>query len=215
MDRNPYAPDFKALPETLPVFPLAGVLLLPNGNLPLNIFEKRYLKMVEDAMAGDRLIGMIQPRDENDAALYDVGCAGKITEFRETGDGRYLITLTGICRFRIGEELKAGTPYRQVRAVWEPYKGDLEPASCLDLDRKKLNALLQEYFSTQEMSCDWKAVEDAPEGRLMTCLAMVCPFDPKEKQALLEAPCCKSRARTFMAMLEMAVKDRRECKSCH
>ncbi|MGB4107708.1 MAG: LON peptidase substrate-binding domain-containing protein [Alphaproteobacteria bacterium] len=215
MEQNPYAPDFKGLPETLPVFPLSGVLLLPMGNLPLNIFEKRYLKMVGDALGGNRLIGMIQPRAEGETALYDIGCAGKITEFRETGDGRYVITLTGISRFKIAEELKTATPYRQVRPDWEAYKNDLEPSSCLDLDRAKLNILLQSYFSAQEMKCDWKAVEKAPDGRLVTCLAMVCPFEPKEKQALLEAPCCKTRAEAFMTMLEMAVKARKECGSCH
>jgi len=215
MEQNPYAPDFSALPENLPVFPLPGVLLLPSGNLPLNIFEKRYLKMVEDALGTNRMIGMIQPRGGDETRLYDVGCAGKITEFRETDDGRYLITLTGISRFKIDEEIKTNTPYRQVRAGWTPYKHDLEPSPCLDLDREKLKSLLQLYFSSQEMDCDWKAVEKAPDAKLVTCLAMVCPFDPKEKQALLEAPCCKTRAGAFMTMLEMAVKARKECNSCH
>lgn len=215
MEQNPYAPSFDSLPETLPVFPLPGVLLLPTGNLPLNIFEKRYLKMVEDALGGNRLIGMIQPKGDDGVLLYEVGCAGKITEFRETGDGRYQITLTGISRFKIADELKAQTPYRQVRPDWQTYKNDLEPSPCLDLDRAKLNALLQSYFSAQEMKCDWQAVEKAPDARLVTCLAMVCPFEPKEKQALLEAPCCKTRAEAFMTMLEMAVKARKECNSCH
>ncbi len=215
MEKNPFAPAFEDLPETLPVFPLPGVLLLPTGSLPLNIFEKRYLSMVEDAMASPhRMIGMIQPRDELES-LYDVGCAGKITEFRETGDGRFLITLNGICRFRIKGELPAKTLYRQARPDWTPYGADLTMPACLDIDREKLNALLQTYFSHQEMNCDWEAIKKAPDSRLLTCLAMVCPFEAKEKQALLEAPCCKSRAETFIAMLEMAVKARQECKSCH
>lgn len=214
MEQNPYAPDFTSLPDTLPVFPLAGVLLLPTGNLPLNIFEKRYLKMIDDAMAGNRLIGMVQLKGE-DFSIYDVGCVGKITEFKETDDGRYVITLTGICRFKIDQELDATTPYRQVKANWAGYKDDLTPSTCLGLNREKLNNLLQAYFSSQEMNCDWGAVEKAPDGRLITCLSMVCPFDSKEKQALLEAPNCKARAETFMTMLEMAVKQRKECGSCH
>ncbi len=214
MEQNPYAPAFGKLPETIAVFPLPGVLLLPSGNLPLNIFEKRYLKMVEDAMGGSRMIGMIQPKDSGDR-LYDVGCAGKITEFKETADGRYLITLTGISRFRIEEELNVNTPYRQIRAGWSTYKHDLETPACLDLDRAKLLSMLQSYFSAQEMNCDWEAVKKAPDSRLVTCLAMVCPFEPEEKQALLEAPCCKTRAAAFMTMLEMAVKERQGCKSCH
>lgn len=214
MEQNPYAPEFEALPDTLPVFPLAGVLLLPAGNLPLNIFEKRYLKMVEAAMAGNRLIGMVQLKDEN-FSIYDVGCAGKITEFKETNDGRYLITLNGICRFKITQELDVPTSYRQVKPDWSAYQKDLAPSTSLNLDRAKLNDLLQSYFSSQEMNCDWKAVEKANDGRLITCLSMICPFDAKEKQALLEAPNCKARADMFMTMLEMAVKERRECKSCH
>lgn len=214
MEQNPFAPVFEDLPKDLPVFPLEGVLLLPTGNLPLNIFEKRYLSMVDDAMASHRMIGMIQPKDEN-VNLYEIGCAGKITEFRETGDGRYLITLNGICRFRIREELSVNTLYRQVRSDWNEFQKDLIVPECLDVDRDKLNGLLQSYFSSQDMNCDWEAVKKAPDSRLITCLAMVCPFDAKEKQALLEAPCCKTRAETFMTMLEMAVKARQECKSCH
>jgi Lon protease-like protein len=215
MEKNPFAPAFENLPETLPVFPLPGVLLLPMGNLPLNIFEKRYLSMVEDAMASPhRLIGMIQPRDESES-LYEVGCAGKITEFRETGDGRFLITLNGICRFRIKGELGGETLYRRARIDWSPYAKDLTMPACLDINRDKLNSLLQTYFSLQDMNCDWETIKKTPDSRLMTCLAMVCPFSAKEKQALLEAPCCKTRAETFITMLEMAVKEQRECKSCH
>jgi len=214
MDQNPFAPAFASLPKDLPVFPLEGVLLLPTGNLPLNIFEKRYLSMVEDAIGSHSMIGMIQPKDDN-VNLYDVGCAGKITEFRETGDGRYLITLNGICRFRVAEELSTSTLYRQVRADWSPYAKDLTVPACLDVDRDKLNKLLQTYFSAQEMHCDWETVKKTPDSRLITCLSMVCPFEPKEKQALLEASCSKARAEMFMTMLEMAVKARQECKSCH
>lgn len=216
MEKNVFAPDIKDLPEKLAVFPLPGVLLLPAGNLPLNIFEPRYLKMVEDALGGNRLIGMIQPRENTDRpALYDIGCAGKITEFSETKDGRYLITLTGICRFKIAEELPTTTPYRQVRTDWKPFEKDIETSTCLGLDRKKLHTLLQSYFSSQDMKCDWSKIEETTDGKLITCLSMICPFDAKEKQALLEAPCCKTRAESFMTMLEMAVKERKDCGSCH
>ena len=216
MNRNPFAPNFADLPENLPIFPLAGVLLLPSGNLPLNIFEPRYVRMVDDAMKTHRMIGMIQPKSAD--AIYETGCAGKITEFTETSDGRYLVTLTGICRFKVANELKTTTPYRQIQANWSPFEKDLENVGCLKLDRKKLNALLKSYFSDQELQCDWEKIETATDGRLITCLSMICPFDAKEKQALLEAESCKVRAETFMAMLEMAVRAGKapaSCKSQH
>lgn len=200
------------LPETLPIFPLRGVLLLPNGQLPLNIFEPRYVAMVEDALAGDRLIGMVQPQGPevpeilDDTPVFSSGCAGKITEFSETEDGRYLITLTGISRFDIAEELVVERGYRRARPLWKPYEDDINQKSCLDLDRERLRALLEKYFVKEGMDCDWSAIDDAPDGRLITCLSMVCPFDAGEKQALLEAKCCKTRADMFMAMLEMAVR---------
>jgi Lon protease-like protein len=217
MDKNPYAPDFNDLPETLAIFPLPGVLLLPSGQLPLNIFEPRYLKMVEDALAGNRMIGMIQPRGDEPLKppIYDVGCAGKITDFSETKDGRYLITLTGICRFRVAKELDAVTPYRQIKADWMPYDKDLDVAACLDLNREKLHGLLQSYFMDQGLNCDWKMIEGASDGKLITCLSMICPFEAKEKQMLLEAPCCKTRAETFVTMLEMAVHQKKSCASEH
>jgi len=207
---NPYAPNFEDLPNAIPIFPLSGVLLLPTGQLPLNIFEPRYLEMIEDAMAGSRMIGMIQPRegqgDPKKPSLYRIGCAGKITGFQETSDGRFEISLTGICRFHIEEELEVTTPYRQVACDWSRYEKDLENVSCLNLDRDKLEALLGDYFKMQGMRCDWGAVKGATDGRLITCLSMICPFDAKEKQALLEAGCCRERAKTFMTMLELAAR---------
>lgn len=207
------------MPDTLAVFPLEGVLLLPMGRLPLNIFEPRYLRMIADALAGNRMIGMIQPRDQGGAspALYDVGCAGKITAFEETPDGRFLITLTGISRFKIRRELDVITPYRQVVPDWTLYRGDLEKPPCLDIDRAALLDLLKNYFRAEDMTCDWDAVQSAPDHRLITCLAMVCPFEAKEKQALVEEPCCKNRAAMFMTMLDMAVRGRnaKGCKGCH
>lgn len=193
-----------ALPERLPIFPLTGVLLLPHGRLPLNIFEPRYLAMVEEALATDRMIGMVQPKDGD--AVYQTGCAGKITEFSETDDGRYLITLTGISRFHIGEELEGDTPFRVVHPDWSAFQTDTETRKCLGVDREKLQALLTQYFDREGMSCDYDKFEDIDDGKLMTCLAMVCPFEANEKQALLEEICCVERANMFMTMLEMAIR---------
>ncbi len=212
-----------ALPTALPVFPLNGVLLLPGGQLPLNIFEPRYIAMVEDALKSDRLIGMIQPRQGNDAfdaeddtPLFDIGCAGRVTAFEETDDGRYLITLTGLCRFKVVQELPVSAGgYRAVETDWRDFSADMSQAACLDLDREKLNTLLQSYFDIQGISCDWDAVDNAPDQKLITCLSMICPFDASEKQALLEAGCCRRRAEMFMTMLEMAVCAQSGAKKCH
>ena len=207
MEQNPFAPKFEELPESLPVFPLASAFLLPSGQLPLNIFEPRYVQMVEDALSGNRIIGMIQPADESEKPkLQKTGCAGKIIEFSETGDGRYLITLSGIYRFNIDQELDSTRLYRVVKPNWTPYEKDSKAFRSLDLDRDRLKDLLKNYFQQHEMDCDWSAVDDAPDGKLITCLSMVCPFEQTEKQALLEAPCCKTRASLFMSMLEMAVQ---------
>lgn len=209
MDKNPYAPDFADLPETLAIFPLTGVLLLPHGTLPLNIFEDRYLSMIDDAMSGSRMIAMMQPKTphtDGASEIYQIGCAGKITEFSETTDGRYLITLTGICRFHIAQELKVVTPYRQVKTNWQQFETDIQTKRCLGIDRDKLRDLLETYFAHEEMSCDFDKFEDIEDGSLMTCLSMVCPFEPSEKQALLEQICCKERAQMFMTMVEMAIK---------
>lgn len=204
MEHNPFAASYKTLPENLPIFPLEGVLLMPFGRLPLNIFEPRYMQMVEDALKGDRLIGMIQPKNKDE--LYNVGCVGKIVEFSETEDGRYLITLQGLSRFAVGSELQVETPYRQVRADWSVYKSDIERQKCLGVDRERLCGLLSAYFEKEDMSCDFTKFDDAADGKLITCLAMVCPFEPAEKQALLEKNCCVERAQLFMDMLEIAVR---------
>ena len=219
--RSAFKPCFSTLPGTLPVFPLEGVLLLPTGRLPLNIFEPRYLRMIDEALAGDRMIGMIQPREPQDhpvppgTPVFETGCAGRITEFTETPDGRYLIVLTGICRFRIRTELQTDNPYRSVEAEWTPFAKDMDAANCLDLDREKLTRMLKAYFHAQDISCDWDMVEDASDNSLITCLSMICPFKAEEKQALLEAPCCHSRADLFMTMLEMALCEQRGCENRH
>ena len=138
--------------------------------------------------------------------IYQTGCAGKITEFSETTDGRYLITLTGICRFHIEQELDVTTLYRQVKTDWQMFKSDIETKKCLGIDREKLLQLLGTYFEREGMSCDFDKFEGLQDGKLMTCLSMVCPFEPSEKQALLEQVCCKERAQMFMTMIEMAIK---------
>lgn len=199
----PFTPHFEDLPDDLPIFPLPGVLLLPRGQLPLNIFEPRYLAMVDEALVTrHRLIGMVQPKP--DGSLYTIGCAGRITTLDETHDGRYLITLTGIARFSIAEERAQKNGFRRVRPVWQAFKEDMIEKDRLDIDRQKLIHLLEEFFDQHGLNCDWDAVKHAPDDRLMTCLAMVCPFEAEEKQALLEAECCNARAKLFMTLLEIA-----------
>ena len=209
MSRRPFDPAFTALPRTIPVFPLSGVLLLPDGKLPLNIFEPRYLTMVQDALAGDRIIGMIQPQEEErpgapPPALWRTGCAGRIVAFSETDDGRYLITLSGLCRFDVAEEVPTVRGYRRVVADWSPYAADTEEARPPTLDRGHLLRAVEAYFKAQGLSADWDAIKNTPDDRLLVALAMVCPFGPSEKQALLEAPDATERARTLIALMEMA-----------
>lgn len=196
------------LPQSLPIFPLSGVLLLPRGNLPLNVFEPRYLAMIDVALAGARLIGMIQPSEPEDKvlkpALSAVGCAGRITSYRETEDNRYLITLTGICRFRVAEELIADTPYRQVRTDFAPFAGDLVEGDDSDFPRERLLSALKGYLSQRDLKADWRSVMSAPAETLVNALAMLCPFEPAEKQALLEAPGWQERVATLVALLEIA-----------
>lgn len=199
MKQNPFAPKYENLPETIAIFPLGSVLLLPHGELPLNIFEPRYLAMIDAAMASHKMIGMIQP----DAKI---GCAGKIIEYMETTDGRYLINLSGVARFRAREELSVTTPYRQVQAEWPWFEEDHARASDLDIDRSKLIGLLKAYFDLNGMHCDWDKVEKADDQGLITCLAMACPLDREDKQALLEALTAKERAALFEAMLKMNVQ---------
>ncbi|HEY1837776.1 MAG TPA: LON peptidase substrate-binding domain-containing protein [Rhizomicrobium sp.] len=197
-----------ALPATLPVFPLTGALLLPRGQLPLNIFEPRYLAMVDAVMSANRLIGMIQPTEHEEKALKPalsaVGCAGRITGYQETDDGRYLLTLTGICRFRIAEELVVTTPFRQARADYSAFGGDLVIGSESEFPRERLLTALRDYLSRRDLKADWSSVMNAPAETLVNALAMLCPFQPAEKQALLEAPGWEERVDTLVALLEMA-----------
>ncbi|HEY1710448.1 MAG TPA: LON peptidase substrate-binding domain-containing protein [Rhizomicrobium sp.] len=196
------------LPQTLPVFPLSGVLLLPRGNLPLNVFEPRYLAMVDMALASTRLIGLIQPAEAEENVLKPklsaVGCAGRITAYRETEDNRYLITLTGVCRFRVVGELDIATPYRQVKPDFAPFAGDLVQGDDADFPRERLLSALKSYLSQRDLKADWRSVMSAPPETLVNALAMLCPFQPAEKQALLEAPGWQERVATLVALLEIA-----------
>lgn len=195
------------LPQRFPVFPLSGALLLPGGNLPLNIFEPRYLQMTRDAMQTDRVIGMIQPREGMNGGevplLYDTGCAGRITSFEETGDGRYLITLTGVSRFDVLEELVTVTPYRQVVGCFERWSTDLQPSVVDAGKRPTLIRAMRDYFERQRIEIDWQAVDQAPFDGLVTSLSMICPFTASEKQALLEADDQDARLDTLIALMQM------------
>ena len=196
------------LPDVIPVFPLRAALLLPRGEMPLNIFEPRYLAMIEDAIRGKRIIGVIQPdpetEDDDRPDLVRVGCAGRLTAFGETGDGRYMITLTGVVRFRVVEELTATTPYRQVKADFSDYAFDLAPGEGQDeVDREALLKTLKDYLTANNLEADWDGIRRAPNEALVNALAMMSPFGPREKQALLEAADLKSRAEILVAVTEM------------
>jgi len=206
---NPAGANFGgALPDTLPIFPLTGVLLLPRGRLPLNIFEPRYLAMTRDAMAGERLIGMVQPCEppirEMNPAVYPTGCAGRITSFSETDDGRFLIVLTGVSRFRIREELPLLSGYRRVVPEWDDFAADREPDE-LGFDRARLTQGLRNFFGQRQVQADWSAIDQAPGEHLVTSIAMMCPFAPSEKQALLEAKTLGERANLLTALIEMSL----------
>lgn len=198
-----------AMPATIPVFPLSGALLLPQGILPLNIFEPRYIAMVEDALARpDRLIGMVQPNstaEVDPVPVFDIGCAGRITSMDETEDGRYLITLTGISRFVIQNELPGTRGYRTVQADWQRFAEDFSPVASVGLDRDRLSAALSGYFERNGIDADWQAISETPDERLVTSLCMICPFEPSEKQALLECDSFSQRAELMTSLIEMAV----------
>jgi Lon protease-like protein len=197
------------LPQVIPVFPLDGAILLPRSDLPLQIFEPRYLNMVDDVMAGDRIIGMVQTRPgggRERPKLADVGCAGRITAYAETSDGRYLITLTGICRFEAGEELTLHTPYRQARARYDRFEADLAEHATTQASaasRAGFAKALKRYLNRRELDIDWETAQTAPLDALVNSLAMGLPFATAEKQALLEAPTLEGRFETLSALLEM------------
>src|SRR5262245_16440650 len=198
------------LAAVIPVFPLPGALLLPRGQMPLNIFEPRYLAMIDDALrGGHRLIGMIQPDaahpgSESKPNLYKIGCVGRITQLAETGDGRYLLQLTGIVRFRIAEELHVSTLYRQCRVDYTPFVGDFQARKGEDdVDRESLLRALSEFLKANDLKADWEGIENAPNEALVNALAMMSPYGSAEKQALLEAPDLKTRAEILVAVTEI------------
>jgi Lon protease-like protein len=203
---------FDELPRTIPVFPLTGVLLLPRGRLPLNIFEPRYLRMLEDARKGNGLIGMIQPAkadtDMQDApALYRVGCLGTISEYAPAKEGRFRIALAGVCRFEVIEEMPRTKLYREMLVSYAPYRADFEVASG-GFDRKRLVRAMEGFFKLSNLKVDWSAVAKAPDDALVSALAMMCPFAPPEKQALLEATSLGERAEIVTTLMEMALASR-------
>ncbi len=201
------------LPEVIPVFPLPGALLLPRARLPLNIFEPRYLVMLDDVLRSDhRLIGMVQPFEglAPQPKLHGIGCAGRVTSLSETEDGRYLIALTGISRFRIAGELEGFTPYRRIRTAWADFAADLGPAEDGEKDgaafcRKDFLAVLRRYFQVVRLASDWDSLSDSEPELLVNSLAMMCPFSVEEKQALLEAPRLSDRVETLMALMQFAI----------
>ena len=194
------------MPETVPVFPLSGALLLPRGQMPLNIFEPRYMAMVDHAMQRDRLIGIVQPNpDKGDTGqLYSVGCVGRITQLAETGDGRYHLTLTGIARFKIVNEAKTITPFMQYAVDWVPFLHDYTARYGEDaVDRSSVMQALRSFSEANDVPVDWDSVKDAPNEALVNALSMMCPYGVREKQALLEAADLKSRGEMLVAITEM------------
>lgn len=204
------------LPEVIPVFPLPGALLLPRGQMPLNIFEPRYLEMVDDAFRdGHRLIGMIQPdlahtKNEAHPALFRVGCVGRITQLAESGDGRYILELTGVSRFKVVEELSVLTPYRQCKVDMFPFVDDFTARKGEDeVDRAALLTALTDFLKINNLKVDWEGIESAPNEALVNALAMMSPYGPPEKQAMLEAPDLKTRAEILVAVTQMDLAKKR------
>jgi len=198
------------LPETIPVFPLPGALLLPRGQMPLNVFEPRYLEMVDDSLRdGHRMIGIIQPdaahsQSEEHPRLFRIGCVGRITQFGETGDGRYILELTGIARFQVVEELTVLTPYRQCKVDFFPFVDDFTARKGEDdVDRAAVLDTLTKFLKANSLKVDWDGIRAAPNEALVNALAMMSPYGPAEKQALLEAPDLKTRAEILIAVTQM------------
>ncbi|CAN1487287.1 Lon, substrate-binding domain containing protein [Paracoccaceae bacterium] len=198
------------LPDTLPIFPLPGALMLPRARLPLHIFEPRYLAMIEDCLkTKHRLIGMIQPRETpaGEARLQAIGCAGRLTGFSETEDGRYMVTLSGASRFRVKQEVQGFTPYRRCLVDWAPFARDLGPSETdSGFRRDAFMAVLGRYFTKMELSTDWGGLKDADVELLINSLSMLCPFSSEDKQALLEAPTLETRRETLVTLIEFALR---------
>lgn len=198
------------LPDTIAVFPLPGALLLPRSRLPLHIFEPRYLQMLEDALkTPERLIGMVQPNPMpgREDALNTIGCAGRITQFSETEDGRYLITLAGMSRFRVIAEVEGFSPYRRCSVNWSGFDRDLgKSEEDTEFDRAAFLTLLDRFFSSRQLSTDWDTLKDADEELLVNSLSMLLEFEPEDKQALLEAPSLSTRRETLVMLIEFSLR---------
>ncbi len=199
------------MPETIPVFPLPGALLLPRARLPLHLFEPRYLQMLEDTLkTPHRLIGMIQPREVpagSERRLHAIGCAGRVTQFSETEDGRYMITLSGISRFRVSREVAGFAPYMRAEIAWAGFERDRgQVENDTGFDRETFMALLGKYFQAQHLSTDWSSLKEAEDELLINSLSMLCPLEPEDKQALLEAPSLSTRRETLVTLMEFALR---------
>lgn len=204
---------FQDLPGDIPIFPLPGAMLLPGGQLPLNIFEPRYLNLFLDAIRGPRLVGMVQPVESEGQRggpdLYHVGCVGRVSRFEETDDDKLLVSLTGVCRFRLLEELELRRGYRRVRADFAPFRHDMNPAAGdgADIDRSRLLDALRAFFKAKDLTANWEAIDKSDNRTLVTSLAMICPFRPQEKQALLEVASTRERAEMMTTLLRMNSHD--------
>jgi len=199
------------LPDVIPIFPLPGALLLPRSRLPLHLFEPRYLAMLDDVLkTPERLIGMIQPNavpGRQGSGLHTIGCAGRLTQFSETEDGRYMVTLTGLSRFRILDEIDGFTPYRRVKASWDGFERDMGPTDIdTDFDRRAFLDLLGRYFQSRELQTDWDSLKEADDELLINSLSMLLGFEPEDKQALLEAPSLSTRRETLVTLIEFSLR---------
>ncbi len=215
---GPFHPNFEDLPTSLALFPLPGILLLPDQILPLNVFEDRYIRMFEDIMGQGRLVGILQPRDpsdkeletqaiESETALFDMGCMGRVTSFEETSDGRFSVQIRGVCRFTLNDAKLLERGYREGAISWDGFQDDLHENEIVDLDTAKLFDLLRLFFKKNEMSMDMKMIETAPINRMINALSMICPFGAMERQALLEVQTLQGRGQMLITLLEMAILD--------
>lgn len=214
MSRNPFTPSFEELPKTVPIFPLSGAIVLPGAQLTLNIFEPRYLNMVFDALGADRMIGMIQPVHSGEAQdndnIHKTGCAGRITTFRETDDGRLLIVLTGVCRFDVIKEIATTRGYRRVLADWGPYADDLSEGDSPSLESEHLIDTLTPYFDAKNVQADWESLKKMSSASLVNLLATNLPFEPEEKQALIEAKTIHDRTKVLIVLSQMSLSSSNE-----
>ncbi|MBK1719680.1 LON peptidase substrate-binding domain-containing protein [Thiocystis violacea] len=208
MTRNPFFPKFSDLPAELPIFPLAGAVVMPGVQLPLNIFEPRYINMVFDALASNHLLGMIQPTSEtmlkDVPEIHRVGCAGRITSYSETSDGRIILVLTGVCRFQVSRELDEHQGYRRARVDWERFTGDYHGGGETIADRLGFLASLKTYCTLRGVDIPWNDIEKMTDHDLTNLLCAHLPLSPEDKQALIETLQTTERAALMRGLLDMA-----------